>query len=78
MEVEIKKLGNSLVFRIPKNLQKILQISEGQTLDLELVEQGILLKTKRRRSRIRLEDMLENLGSLEELDWGESAGEELW
>ena len=78
MEVEIKKLGNSLVCCITKDLQKTLQIFEGQKFELELVEQGILLKTKRRRSRIRLEDMLENLGSLEELDWGESVGKELW
>ena len=78
MEVEIKKLGNSLVCCIPKDLQKTLQIFEGQKFEIELVEQGILLKTKRRHSRIRLEDMLENLGPLEEFDWGESIGKELW
>jgi len=78
MEVEIKKLGNSLVCFIPKGLQKSLQIFAGQKFELELVEQGVLLKTKRHRSRIWLEDMLENLGPLEELDWGESIVKELW
>jgi len=78
MQIEIKKWGNSLAFRIPKDLLKTMHITEGQSLDLELVEQGILLKTKRRRSKIKLEDMLDNLGPLEELDWGEAVGDELW
>lgn len=78
MQIEIKKWGNSLAFRIPNDLVKTLQISEGQTIDLDLVEQGILLKTKRRRSSLKLEDMLENLGPLEGIDWGEATGDEVW
>ncbi len=78
MQIEIKKWGNSLAFRVPKDLVKSLQISEGQTLELELIEQGLLIKTKRRRSKLKLEDMLENLGPLEELDWGKPMGDEVW
>lgn len=78
MQIEIKKWGNSLAFRVPKDLAQSLHIIEGQTLELELVEEGVLLKTKRRRSRLKLEDLLENLGPLEELDWGEPGGEEAW
>jgi antitoxin MazE len=78
MEVELKKWGNSLAFRVPKDLAKTLQITEGQKLEIELTEDGVLLKTKRRRSRLKLEDMLENLGPLKEVEWGQPLGEEVW
>jgi antitoxin MazE len=78
MQVEIKKWGNSLAFRVPKDVAKTLQITEGQKVELELVKEGVLLKTQRRRSRLKLEDMLANLGPMKEVDWGESVGAEAW
>jgi antitoxin MazE len=78
MEIEIKKWGNSLAFRVPKDMVKTLQITEGQKVELELVKEGVLLKTQRRRSRLKLEDMLANLGPMKEVDWGENIGGEVW
>ncbi len=78
MQIELKKWGNSLAFRVPKDLAHSLHLSEGQKLELELVDEGVLLKTKRRRSNLRLDDILINLGPLEELDWGEPSGQEQW
>ncbi len=78
MQIEIKKWGNSLAFRVPNDLAKSLQIAEGQKLELELVEEGVLLKIKRRRSSLKLEDMLDQLGPMEELDWGKPVGREVW
>lgn len=78
MQIEIKKWGNSLAFRVPKDIAKTLQMTEGQKVELELVKEGVLLKTQRRRSRLKLEDMLANLGPMKEVDWGESVGGEVW
>jgi antitoxin MazE len=78
MQIEIKKWGNSLAFRVPKDVAKTLQITEGQKVELEFVKEGVLLKTQRRRSRLKLEDMLSNLGPMKEVGWGESVGAEVW
>lgn len=78
MQVEIKKWGNSLAFRVPKDVAKTLQITEGQKIELEFVKEGVLLKTQRRRSRLKLEDMLAKLGPMKEIDWGEPTGAEVW
>jgi antitoxin MazE len=78
MEVELKKWGNSLAFRVPKDLAKSLQMTEGQKLELEVLPEGVLVKTKRRRSKLRLEDMLDNLGPMQEIDWGKPQGDEVW
>jgi len=37
-----------------------------------------ILERKTRRSKAKLEDLLENLGPLEEVDWGEPRGQEIW
>ena len=71
MELEVKKWGNSLGFRIPKDLVAQLRVQEGTRLEVLLTEEGLLLKSKRRRSRLNIEDLLENLGPMEEVDWGE-------
>jgi antitoxin MazE len=78
MEIELKKWGNSLAFRVPKDLVKSLQMSEGQKLELQVMPEGVLIKTKRRRSKRRIEDMLKNLGPMKELDWGKPVGDEVW
>ena len=78
MELEVKKWGNSLGFRIPKDLARQLQVHDGTRLEVEVTDQGLLLKMKRRRSRLRVEDLLENIGPTEEVDWGEAQGQEVW
>lgn len=78
MELEVKKWGNSLGFRIPKDLVAQLRVQEGTRLEVLLTEEGLLLKSKRRRSRLNIEDLLENLGPMEEVDWGEPQGQEVW
>ena len=78
MQIEVKKWGNSLALRIPKDLAVSLDIQEGQALELELIDSGLLIKTKRKRSNLSLEDMLKGLGTMEELDWGKAVGDEEW
>jgi len=78
VELEVKKWGNSLGFRIPKDLAAQLRVQEGTWLEVLLTDDGLLLKSKRRRSRLNIEDLLENLGTMEEVDWGEPQGQEVW
>ena len=33
---------------------------------------------ERKRSEVTLEKLLENLGPVEEVDWGETQGQEIW
>ena len=37
-----------------------------------------ILERKVRRSKVKLEDLLETVGPMAEVDWGEPRGQEIW
>ena len=49
--------------------------SSGENVKLSDVSSEVL---ERRRSKVTLEELLENLGPMEEVDWGEPQGQEIW
>jgi hypothetical protein len=53
-----------------------LQASEIQRI--KSAHEQILLKKQCRSSRLKLEDILADLGSMKEISWGKSAGREVW
>lgn len=78
MTVAVKKWGNSLALRIPKDIAKSLSVDENSKIDLEIVHDGVLLKPVHNS---HLEDLVsqitkENLHS--EVDSGASVGHEEW
>ncbi len=78
---EIKKWGNSLALRIPKDLAQTLELHEGTQLTLELTEHGLLLKPAKKRRSKNLNELLEGLTPEKihrEIDWGQAVGNELW
>ena len=80
MNATIQMWGNSLALRIPRSLAKDVHLHRGSIVDISLVEGKIVVKPKSHR-RYTLFQMLEgihknNLHS--ELDWGRSAGQEIW
>ena len=78
MKSTVKRWGNSLAVRLPKDLAQTLEIGEGSTLTLEIVEGGLLL---RRSSKLELEALLEGVTRETihaETDWGEPVGREAW
>ncbi len=79
---EIKKWGNSLALRIPKDLAQTLELHEGTQLTLELTEHGLLLKpAPKRRSTKNLETLLQGITPEKihsEIDWGQAVGNEVW
>ena len=79
---EIKKWGNSLALRIPKDLAQTLELHEGSQLTLEITEQGLLLKPAAKpRSGKNLEALLQGITPEKihrEIDWGQAVGNEGW
>lgn len=80
---EIKKWGNSLALRIPKDLAQTLELRDGSQLTLELTDDGLLLKLAhpKRRSTKNLEELLKGITPEKihrEIDWGKAVGDEVW
>lgn len=80
MQTQLKTWGNSQGIRIPKKILEMLSIQVNDVLQLEIVNNGILVK-KEHRHRTLEERAAEYGGKLalsDELDWGEPIGNEVW
>lgn len=76
----ITKWGNSLAIRIPQNLAKEINITEGSEVDFSVVDGSLVIKPKKRK-RYSLEELVngitpENRHDL--IDFGDSVGNEVW
>jgi antitoxin MazE len=79
MEATIQKWGNSLAIRLPKVVAEQIQVAEGDNVDLQVDEGGLLIRTQ--RLKYRLSDLLRKITESnlhEEADWGASRGRENW
>ncbi len=78
MTVALKKWGNSLALRIPKDIAQSLQIERDALLDLR-IEDGVLV-VEPQKHRL-LEDLVSriDLSNLHrEVETGEATGNEVW
>ena len=80
MDTKLAQWGNSLAVRIPRSLAKELQWTEGQEVELQILD-GVLTLRPQKPKRLRLDDLLakvsdENIHS--EFDWGQPMGLENW
>ena len=78
MTVSIKKWGNSLAVRLPKDVAQSLEVENDSKLDLR-VENGKLILTPRREND--LPQLLEQITSEnlhKEIETGEAVGHENW
>ena len=76
--VAVKKWGNSLALRIPKDIAKTLLVQESSLLELEIVQNGLLLKPKKKS---RLEELVAQIDESNlhgEIETGEALGNEEW
>lgn len=76
----IAKWGNSLAVRIPQNLAKEVNITEGSEVDFSVVDGSLVIKHKKRK-RYTLSELVdgitpENLHDL--IDTGIAVGNEVW
>ena len=75
MKQSVEKWGNSLAVRLPSAFVKELGLRQGSSVDLSLVEGGLLLKQERLTLEAMLEGMTEqNLHG--EIDFGGPVGDE--
>lgn len=80
MEQKITKWGNSLAVRIPKSLCDSLNFSDGSTVDIQEGNDGlsIVIKVKKHQKTIRELFKGYDGPKLEEVDFGEPEGREVW
>lgn len=85
MQVRVSRWGNSLAVRLPKQLAEQLSLTEGQSVDLAVVDDVIKIATNAatRVPRYKLADLIkeaEDLGPLaqpEMVEWGPDRGAEI-
>ena len=78
MTVALKKWGNSIALRIPKDIANTLQVDDNSFVELDVLD-GIL--TLRPKKEDRLEILISQINSKnlhKEIDFGESVGNESW
>ncbi|MGC9524750.1 MAG: AbrB/MazE/SpoVT family DNA-binding domain-containing protein [Limnospira sp.] len=80
MMTTVAKWGNSLAVRIPQNLAKQLDLSEGVEIDFTVVDKTLVIKPKNRK-HYSLDDLIEGItpeNRHAEIDSGTAMGNELW
>ena len=78
MTVALKKWGNSLALRIPKDIATTLSIEQDSMLELAVVDGTLVLKPTKHNL---LESLVSNIDSKNlhsEVSTGESVGNEAW
>ena len=85
MNSQVKKWGNSLAVRLPRELVSSLGLTDGTPVQLEVTEDGELLlrpaRSRRRPGAPSLDTLLEGVTPEtihREVDWGEPRGAEVW
>ncbi len=79
-ETTAAKWGNSLAIRIPQGIAKQARIDEGDSLTLDVLEDGAIV-VRSSRKRYRLEDLVSGItprNRHRETHWGGPAGKEAW
>lgn len=77
MNAEIRKWGNSLAVRVPRDVARTLGLQEGTAVTLDLVDGALILRPRGPTLDQLLEGVTpDTVGG--ELDWGDPAGQETW
>lgn len=79
MQTVVRKWGNSLALRLPRQMVADLHLKDGAKVSLSLEEGTLIVKPARRR--YRLEELLSGMSEEKrhpETDWGPPRGKEAW
>ncbi|PIB91261.1 AbrB/MazE/SpoVT family DNA-binding domain-containing protein [Caulobacter sp. FWC2] len=79
MRTTVAKWGNSLGIRLPRQMIETVRMAEGQTVDLEIQDDAIVIRNARKR--FKLADLLAEMKPEqrhEEQDFGAPVGKEEW
>jgi antitoxin MazE len=80
MKTRVQRWGNSLAVRIPKSYSVEVGLQDGSTVDLRLVEDGLLIAPATERA-YRLDELLAGVTEANrhaEVDTGPAQGCEAW
>ena len=78
MILQVKKWGNSLAVRLPKDISKALSVQNNSFLELEIVKNGLLLKPKKSSELDKLISQINPQNLHAEIKTGKSVGNEIW
>ena len=79
--ITLSKWGNSLAFRIPKNILEENKWQSGDLFDCEVSDGRLTIRKARRVKKYdaaKLLEGIENTPREEMADWGEPRGREVW
>ncbi len=78
MTISVKKWGNSLALRIPKEIANALSVDNNSLLDLELTKDGLLLKPQKESRLQELVSKIDDTNIHKEVETGKKVGHEEW
>ena len=81
MQTTIQKWGNSQGLRIPKLFLEALGIRENDHVEIERVDDSIIIRKLIKSQKLTLDDIFDGYTEnpqLEEFDWGDPVGKEVW
>jgi antitoxin MazE len=79
MKTTVKKWGNSLAIRIPKNISKDTEVLEGSDVDIMVANGKIILSPSKKK--YSLKELLKNISNKNihsEISTGNHVGGEIW
>lgn len=81
MVTKVKKWGNSLAVRLPREVTSYLNIKEDGEVSFEKQGGNFVLKVINKKKKLNLKDLCKQItpeNRYEEIDWGEPVGKEIW
>ena len=79
MHAAIAKWGNSLAVRLPSQVAREINVTEGSQVDLTIEDGTVMIRPA--RPRYKLSELLAGMNPVEtaeEVDFGAPQGEEIW
>jgi len=79
MTATVQKWGNSLALRLPKAVAQQVELSEGDSVELQVNKNTLVVRPARRQ--YRLADLMKKItkhNRHDETEWGPPVGKEIW
>lgn len=81
MSANIAKWGNSLAIRIPQNIAREINVTEGSEVDFSVKDGSLIIQPTKKRKRYSLSELVSQItpeNSHDEIDSGVAVGNEVW